>query len=272
MRYVLLLTFSLAAFGQEGPYKILKTVKVGGAGGFDYVTADSVARKLYVSRSGAGARVTVFDLDTLAPAGEIPGVSSHGVVVSAKTGHGFASSKPVVMFDSKTLAPIKNIDVEGNPDGMLYDAVNDRVYVLSHREPHVTVLNAADGAIVGTANIGGAPEQAASDGKGHIYIDVEDKANVAVLDAKTLMVTAHYDVTGKGDVCAGLALDVKNNVLFAACRNPQNMVMLSATDGKVLTTLPLGAGTDGAVSIRRPWKRLVHRAMAHSPLLKRTAR
>jgi DNA-binding beta-propeller fold protein YncE len=111
----------------------------------------------------------------------------------------------------------------------------------------VTAINAADGSIVGTANIGGAPEQAASDGKGHIYIDVEDKENVAVLDAKTMMVTGHYDLTGKGGVCAGLALDVKNNVLFAACRNPQNMVVLSAVDGKILATLPLGAGTDGAV-------------------------
>ena len=248
MRTILFLFVASTAFAQQGPYKILKSVKVGGAGGFDYVTADSAARKLYVSRSGQqGARVTVFDLDTLAPAGEIPGISSHGVVIATKSGHGFASSKPVVMFDSKTLAPIKSIEVEGNPDGMLYDAFNDRVYVLSHREPHVTVINAADGAIVGTANIGGMPEQAASDGKGHIYIDVEDKANVAVLDAKTLMVTAHYDVTGKGDVCAGLALDVKNNVLFAACRNPQNMVVLSAADGKVLATLPLGAGSDGTV-------------------------
>jgi DNA-binding beta-propeller fold protein YncE len=245
---VLAVLFVSAALAQSGPYKILKTVKVGGAGGFDYVTADSAGRRLYVARSGqTGARINVFNLDTLEAVGEIPGVSAHGAVISTKSGHGFASSKPLVMFDSKTLAPIKNIEVEGNPDGMLYDAFNDHVYVLSHREPHVTVINAADGAIVGTANLGGLPEQAASDGKGHIYIDVEDKANVAVLDAKTLQVTAHYDVTGKGDVCAGLALDVKNNVLFAACRNPQNMVILSATDGKVLATLPIGQGSDGTV-------------------------
>jgi len=234
--------------GQEGPYKVLKKVKVGGAGGFDYVTADSAGRRLYVARSGAtGARINVFNLDTLEPVGEIPNVSAHGAVISTKSGHGFASSKPVTMFDSKTLAVLKTIDVEGNPDGMMYDPSSDRVYVLSHREPHVTAINAADGSIAGTVNIGGAPEQAASDGKGHIYIDVEDKENVAVLDARTLMVTGHYDLTGKGGVCAGLALDVKNNVLFTACRNPQNMVVLSASEGKVLATLPLGAGTDGAV-------------------------
>jgi len=95
-------------------------------------------------------------------------------------------------------------------------------------------------------DIGGAPEQAATDGKGHVYIDVEDKDSIAVVDAKTLTVTAHYDVAGKGGTCAGLALDAKNNILFAACRNPANMVMVNALDGKVITTLPLGVGTDGA--------------------------
>ena len=240
---------ALAIFAQPagGPYRILKTAKVGGVGGFDYVNADEAGRKLYVARSGQGARITVFDLDTLEPAGEIPGVSAHGAVISTKSGHGFASSKPVTMFDSKTLAILKTIDVDGNPDGLLYDSFNDRVYVLSHRAPNATVINASDGSVVGTIDLGGAPEQAASDGKGRIYIDIEDKENIAVVDAKTLAVTAHYDLAGKGGVCAGLALDVKNNILFAACRNPKNMVILNAADGKILDALPIGAGTDGAV-------------------------
>jgi hypothetical protein len=232
---------------QPGPYKVLKTAKVGGAGGFDYVNADESGRRLYVARSGQGARITVFNLDTLEPVGEIPNVGAHGAVVSPKTKHGFASSKPVVMFDSQTLAPIKTIDVDGGPDGMLYDSFNDRVYVLSHRAPNATVINASDGSIVGTIDLGGAPEQAASDGKGHIYIDIEDKGNIAVVDAKTLAVTGHYDLEGKGGVCAGLALDAKNSILFATCRNPQNMVILSAVDGKILDALPIGVGTDGAV-------------------------
>jgi hypothetical protein len=235
-----------AGLAQNGPYKVLKTAKVGGAGGFDYVYADSAARRLYIARSGPEGRITVFDLDSLQPAGEIPKVTAHGVVVSTKSGHGFASSKPVVMFDPKTLAVIKTIDVEGNPDGMLYDAFNDRVYVLSHRAPNATVINASDGSVAGTIDLGGAPEQAASDGKGRIYVDIEDKANIAVVDAKTLSVTTHYDLAGKGGVCAGLALDVKNNILFASCRNPQYMVILNAADGKILDALPIGAGTDGA--------------------------
>ncbi|MGD1070190.1 MAG: hypothetical protein ABSB15_08625 [Bryobacteraceae bacterium] len=240
----------MAAFpgsAQTGPYKVLKTAKTGGAGGFDYVFADSQGRRLYVPRTGASPRIAVFNLDTIEPAGEIPSVSAHGAVVSPKTHHGFGSSKPVAMFDSKTLAPIKTIDVQGNPDGILYDPFNDRVWILSHSAPNATVINAADGSIAGTVDLGGAPEEAVSDLKGHLYVDIEDKANVAVVDTRTLMVTAHYDLQGKGATCAGLALDVKNHILFAACRNPQNMVILDANDGKIIDTLPIGRGTDGAV-------------------------
>jgi DNA-binding beta-propeller fold protein YncE len=235
------------AFAQSGPYKIIKAAKVGGAGGFDYVYADSAGRKLYVARSGNPGRMTVFNLDTIEPAGEIPDVSAHGAAVSSKSGHGFASSKPVAMWDTKTMKPIKTIDVDGGPDGMLYDAFNDRVYIFSHRAPNATVINAADGSVVGTIDLGGAPEQAVSDGKGHLYVDIEDKDNIAVVDAKTMKVTANYDIAGKGGTCAGLAMDVKNRILFATCRNPQNMVILGADDGKVITTLPIGQGTDGAV-------------------------
>ena len=230
-----------------GPYKATKT-KVGGEGGTDYIYADADARRLYIARTGKDTpRVTVFNLDTLAPEPDIPGTNAHGVVVSTKSSHGFVSSKPIQMFDSKTLMPIKTIEVMGNPDGMLYDAFNDHVYILSHQAPHVTVINAADGAVLGTIDLGGMPEQAASDGKGHIYIDVEDKANIAVVDTKTMMVTAHYDLTGSGGTCAGLAMDAKNNILFAACRMPANMVILSATDGKIITALPINGGTDGAL-------------------------
>jgi hypothetical protein len=237
---------TVLGMAQTGPYKVLKTAKVGGDGGFDYVYADSDGRRLYIARSGPMGRLTVFNLDTLEPAGEIADVSAHGAAVSTKTGHGFATSKPVAMFDSKTETLIKKIEVQGGPDGMLYDSFNDRIWILSHSQPNATVINAADGTIAGTLDLGGAPEQGQSDGKGHLYIDIEDKDNVAVVDAKTLTVTGHYDLAGKGGQCAGLGLDIKNGILFAACRNPQNMVILSAKDGKILETLPIGRGTDGA--------------------------
>jgi hypothetical protein len=230
-----------------GPYKVLKTAKVGGEGGFDYVSADAVGRRLYVPRSGPSARITVFDLDTLEPTGEVPNINGHGVVVDSKIHHGFITSKPVVMFDTNTLTVLKTIDVQGNPDGIFFDAPNERVYDLSHSAPNVTVIDAKDGSIVGTIDLGGAPEQAVGDGKGHVYVDVEDKGNIAVVDAKTLEVTAHYDLAGKGGTCAGLAVDAKNRVLFATCRNPQTVVILNADNGNIITTLPIGMATDGAV-------------------------
>lgn len=134
MRSLLLLSAITIALGavaaQAAPYGVVKTVKAGGEGGFDYVYADSAGRRLYVPRSApAGAsgitpRIAVFNLDTLAPVGEIPGFSAHGAAVDPKSGHGFATSKPVVMWDAKTLAVIKSIDVEGNPDGILFDPFN----------------------------------------------------------------------------------------------------------------------------------------------------
>jgi DNA-binding beta-propeller fold protein YncE len=254
MRRVSLVLAAAVAMGtasvwaqQAGPYKILQTVKVGGEGGFDYVYADDDARRLYIPRSGPAGHITVFDLDTLKPVGEIANASAHGAAVDAKTGHGFGSSKPVVMWDAKTLATMKTIEVQGGPDGIMADPFNGRIWVFSHGAPNATVIDAKDGSVVGTIDLGGAPEQAASDGKGHVYVDLEDKGSIAVVDAKALKVTATYDLAGKGGTCAGLAMDVKHNILFAACRNPQTMVILNAGDGKILDTLPIGGGTDGAV-------------------------
>jgi DNA-binding beta-propeller fold protein YncE len=118
--------------------------------------------------------------------------------------------------------------------------------VFSHASPNVTVIDAQSGAVVGTLDLGGEPEEAVSDGKGHLYIDLEDKNSIAVVDAKTLKVSATYDLQGKGGGCAGLAMDGKNNILFATCRSPQTMVILNAGDGKILASLPIGSGSDGA--------------------------
>jgi DNA-binding beta-propeller fold protein YncE len=229
-----------------GPYKVLKTVKAGGEGGFDYVYADAANRKLYAPRGGATARVSVFDLDTLAPAGEIAGVNARGAAVDVKSGHGFASSKPLAMWDARTLAPIKTIEVQGGPDGIMGDPASQRIYVFSHGAPNVTAINAVDGTVVGTVDLGGAPEQAVTDGKGHLYIDLEDKDQVAVVDTKTLTKTAAYGLEGKCGTPAGLAFDVRNHVLFVACRNPAVMAMLNSDTGKILAVLPIGAGVDGA--------------------------
>ena len=161
--HVVLAGIALSAsigFAQQaatGPYKVLKTAKVGGAGGFDYVYADVVGRRLYIPRGGTPAivgtdatlgrpavpgRITVFNLDTLEPAGEIDGVGGNGAAVDSKSGHGFTSSKPVSMFDTKTLKLIKTIDVGAIvPDGILFDAFNDRVYIFSHPTKDATVID-----------------------------------------------------------------------------------------------------------------------------------
>jgi hypothetical protein len=232
----------------EGPYKVLKTAKVGGAGGFDYVYADADGRRLYIPRTGQAptGRITVYNLDTLESVGEIPNTNARGVAVDPKSGHGFASSSPVAMWDTKTLALIKTIDVQGGPDGILFDPFNSRVWVFSHRTPNATIINAADGTIVSTLDLGGAPEQAVTDGKGHMYVDLEDKDMIAAVDTKELKVTGQYGLEGKGGGPGGLAFDVKNHILFASCHSPATMVILNSETGKIITALPIGMGTDGA--------------------------
>lgn len=243
-----------------GPYKILKTQKIAGSGngGFDYVNADPDARRLYVARradtpaGGKAARIDVFDLDTLASVGSIPNVSAHGVAIDPKSGHGIASSKPLTMFDTRTLQVIKTIDVDGNPDGLLFDPFNGRVHVLSHSAPNDTVVNPADGTVVGTIDLTGAPEQGASDGKGTLYIDLEDKDAIAVVDAATMKLKTTYNINAECGSPAGLGLDVKNHLLFAACHDggadkalPASMTVVDAATGRIVTALKIGAGTDG---------------------------
>ncbi len=226
----------------DQPYKVLKTTQTMGTGGIDYVYADNDNRRLYVPRGG---EVLVFDLDTLKLAGTITNARARGVAVDPKSQHGFCSSSPVVMWDAKTLETVKTIEVQGRPDGILFEPLTERIYVLSHSQPNATVIDAKEGTVVGTIDLGGAPEQAASDGKGHVYVCIEDKDNIAVVDVKALKVTAHYDISGKGGGPAGLGFDAKNGILFAMCHDPQTCVVLNADDGKILATLPIGRGTDG---------------------------
>src|SRR5580698_9220734 len=133
----------------DGPYKVSKVVKVGGEGTFDTAFADVGGRRLYIPRKGPG-RITVFDLDTLEPAGEIPDAAANGVVVDSKSGHGFATSQPVVMWDAKTLKTIKTIDVQGGPDAILFDPFTERVFIFSHVPPNATVIDAVNGSVLGT--------------------------------------------------------------------------------------------------------------------------
>jgi len=254
------------------PYHVLKRARVGGDGGYDYVYADVAGRRLYIPRGGSRpvpatdstpakpgtpGRITVFDLETLAPLGEIPESGGQGVVVDPTSGHGFSSSPAVTMFDTKSLTIIKRIDVApARPDGILFDPFDRRVYVFSHPTRNATVIDAKDGTVLGTIDLGGVPEEAVSDGHGTMYVVMQDSAgSVTVVDTKAMRATAHYSLGDHGR-CNGLALDAKRRVLFAACAQSGNppatppqptMVVLRATDGSILDSLPLAGRSDGAV-------------------------
>jgi DNA-binding beta-propeller fold protein YncE len=229
-----------------GPYKVLKAVKAGGEGGFDYISADVEGRRLYVPRNGPMGQLMVFNLDTLGPAGSIAGVKSGGAAVDPKSHHGFSTTKPITMWDSKTLQVIKTINVDGQPDGIMFDRFNDRVWVLSHMPPYATVIDAKEGAVVGTIDLGGQPEQAASDGKGTVYVNILDKSNIAVVDAKNLTVTKHLDLSSKGVMAgSGLSLDAKNHVLFSYWRLPSPVVLIvNAENGNIITSIPTAVNVD----------------------------
>jgi DNA-binding beta-propeller fold protein YncE len=258
-------TFAPTGLAQEaGPYKVLKAARVGGEGGWDYIYADSAGRRLYIPRRGnpstpdVKTRLSIYNLDTLELVGEIADVGGNGAAVDPKSGHGFTSSRPVSMFDTKTMTLIKTIDAAeaARPDGIYFDPFNERVYVFSHPTKDATVIDAKDGTVLGTIDLGGVPEQGVGDGKGMLYVVMQDaEGSVTAVDVKTMKAIAHYPLGDKGR-CNGLALDAKNQVLFAACANSGSppaqpaqpmMVILSAKDGKILTSLPLAGGSDGAV-------------------------
>src|SRR5215470_16801379 len=201
----------LAQIGPDGPYKVLKTAKVGGEGGTDYIFADVVGRRLYITRGATQAqpatdtrpavpafekRLTIFDLDTLEPAGTITGVGGNGATVCPKSGHGFTSDHPQPsMFDVKTMKLIKTIPVPANfsADGIYCDTASDRVYIGSHPTKSLMVVDAKDGSVVGNVDLGGTPEQNIADGKGIVYQVLQERpGGVAVVDVKTMRVTKTY--------------------------------------------------------------------------------
>ncbi len=227
-----------------GPYKVLKTDKVGGDGGFDYIFADVEGRRLYIPRR-APTGLSVFNLDTLEPAGGIASIKAGGAAVDPKSHHGFSTTKPITMWDANTLQVIKTIDVSGGPDGIMFDPYNARVWVLSHQPPYATVIDAKEGTVVGTVDLVGTAEQAVSDGKGTVYINISDKGGVAVVNATNLTVTANYDLSAKGVHGSGMAVDAKNHILFAYYRDPKPVVViLNADNGNILSTFPTGEGVD----------------------------
>jgi DNA-binding beta-propeller fold protein YncE len=233
---------SAAASGPSG-YHLAKTIPVGGDSGWDYVTVDSANRRVYVSH---GTHVVVLDADSQATVGDIPDTQGvHGIAIAADLGRGFVSngrSNNVTVFDLKSLKSLGTVNTGTNPDAIIYDAVSKRVFAFNGRSKDATVINAADSSVAGTIPLGGKPEFAAADGKGGVYVNIEDTSELVHLDANALKELHRWPLKPCEEP-SGLAIDVKSRRLFAGCSN-KLMAVVDADSGKVITTLPIGQGVD----------------------------
>jgi YVTN family beta-propeller protein len=241
---VLVVCVSSGALAAE--YKVLQKAALGGDAGWDYLTVDVAARRLYISRA---TRVLVVDADTLKAAGEIadtPGV--HGIAIAGDLGHGFTSNgrdNSVTMFELGSLKPLARIKAGTNPDAILYDVATHRVFACNGGSGDITVIDAKTGAVLGTIPVGGKLEFAVTDGANHVYVNVEDKNEIVAVDARSMVVTAHWPLA-QCEEPSGLAIDVAHRRLFSVCSN-KHMAVLEADKGRQLATLPIGEGPDAAV-------------------------
>jgi YVTN family beta-propeller protein len=226
-------------------YKVETRYPVPGNGGFDYVTIDSAARRLYLSHQ---TEVNVVDADNgklIGTIGDTPGV--HGAAIAPEFKHGFTSNgreNKVSMFDTTTLQLIKKIDVGKGPDGIYYDPGTKRVFTNNHGTHDVTAIDARTGDVVGTVKAEGDGESAVVAG-GVVYLNIEDTNEVIVFDPKSLAVTKRFPI-GVAKTPTGLAYDAKTKRLFIGCRNEPKMVVMDATSGKVINSFPIGKGVDYA--------------------------
>jgi YVTN family beta-propeller protein len=225
-------------------YKVVSTVKLGGEGGWDDLSYDKDGQRLFITR---GSHVMVVDTNTLKVSGDIPDQSGiHGVALAPEPGRGFVSNggdNSVTVFDLKTLKKLDSVKVGEVPDAILYDPFTRHVFTFNARSKDSTVVDAASGKVVGTIPLGGKPEFAVTDSDGKVFVNIEDKSEIAAIDASKLVVLNRWPLGPCQDPSA-LAFDVKHHRLFAGCGNKMMAVVDSET-GKVITTLPIGAGVDG---------------------------
>lgn len=238
-------TLSAAPAPGASGYKVIKTVPLGGEGGWDYVYVDSDARRVYISH---GTHTVVMNADTYAVEGDIPDTQGvHGIAIAAELGRGFTSNgrtNDVTIFDLKTLKPIGKVATDQNPDAIVYEPVSKRVFTFNGRGKNATAINAADGTVAGTIPLGGKPEFAAVDGKGTIYVNDEDTSELHHLDAQNLK-ELHKWPLAPCKSPSGLAMDTKNRRLYAVCDDKVSVVV-NADTGKVVATPEIGNGPDAA--------------------------
>jgi DNA-binding beta-propeller fold protein YncE len=228
---------------ESSGYHMLPEIAVGGEGGWDYITVDPAARRVYVSHS---TKVVVLDADKGSPVGEITDLSGvHGIALAPDLGRGFISngrSATVTIFDLKKLTKLGEVKTGENPDAILFDPATHRVFAFNGRSGDATAFEAATGKVAGTIALGGKPEFATSDFKGTVYVNIEDKSEVVRIDPKKLTVTARWPLKPCEEP-SGMAIDRKHHRLFVGCAN-KLMAILDAGSGKVITTEPIGEGVD----------------------------
>ncbi len=226
-------------------YHLVRTIPLPGAEGWDYLYVDSPAHRLYVSR---GTHVDVIDTEKGQAVGTIPDTSGvHGVAVDPKSGHGFSSngrSNTVTIFDLKTLQKISDVPVGEGTDAIIFEPTTERVFTFNGRAQTSTAIDGATGKVVGTVALPGRPEFPVADGRGHIFDNIEDKSEIADIDAKALTVD-HVWPIAPADGPSGIAMDRKTRRLFSVCGN-QMMAVTDADTGKVVATPAIGSGPDAA--------------------------
>jgi DNA-binding beta-propeller fold protein YncE len=232
----------LLAAGQD--LRVIKSYKLGGDGGWDYLTVDPGSHHLFISRS---THVMVIDADSGKPIGDIPDTPGvHGIALANDLGRGFTSNGregTVSIFDLKTLKPISKVQGVGdNPDAILFDPATRRVFTFNGRSHNSTAIDAASGNIVGKIELGGKPEFGVSTGEGELFVNIEDKSELLALDPKELRVKSRWPLA-PCESPSGLAMDKKNRRLFVGCDNKM-MAVVNADTGKVISTLPIGDGVD----------------------------
>jgi YVTN family beta-propeller protein len=235
-----------AGAGHDSKYAVSSQWKIGGPGGWDLLAVDEGLRRLYLSRSD---RVVVLDADNGKVVGEIPHTDGvHGIAIAADLGHGYTSngkSNSVTVFDLKTLKPIKEVKIDGqNPDVILYDQGKSRVYIFNGRSNDASVIDAKTFEPIGKVALGGKPEFAVSDGHGRMYVNIEDKAELAVVDESALKVVATWPLESCEEP-TGLAFDDAHHRLFSVCQN-EKLVVTDSKDGHRVASVAIGKGPDGA--------------------------
>lgn len=232
------------SYAADPGYKVIKKVPLGGEGFWDYLRVDNAARRLYISHS---SQVLVVDLNTYKLVGKISANGVHGIAVAPELNRGFISNgrgNTATIFDLKTLKVLGEVKTGTNPDCIRYDPFSRRVFAFNGRSHDATVFDAASGEIVATIPLGGKPEFSRTDNKGKVYVNIEDLAEVVEIDSKTLKVNRRFSIA-PGEEPSGMGLDIEHHRIFSACGN-EVMTVLDIESGKVIATVPIGKGCDGA--------------------------